>query len=151
MGDIRINAEGDGEWIMGLCGGVFRPGVDQTIVNYRSGERAGGFALSDYMGHSIAVHMAGTSPRWCSRDLLSMVFHYGFVQLGCGKMLAPVASDNYRALELDLRAGWQIEAVLRDVLAPGRHLMVLGMTRESCPWLKRPVKEYATDPSLGRM
>jgi RimJ/RimL family protein N-acetyltransferase len=70
------------------------------------------------------------------------VFHYAFVQLGCLKVLAPVRSDNHAAIAIDLRAGWHLETVIRDIYAPGVDMLVLTMTKENCPWLAHEPKAW---------
>lgn len=135
MTDIRINHPGDGDWIMGRCEGVFRPGLDQSITAYVDGELQGGWVFCQYLGNSIAVHDAGRTRRWCSRDLIWMGFHYAFVQLGCGKLIAPTPSDNYHAIAINTRAGFKLEGILRDAVAPGRHLLLLTMEAGGCRWL----------------
>jgi len=134
--DIRIDAPGAGEWVMQRVEGYFTPGLDHSFTRYRDEQIMGGIVLCQYLGNSMTAHMAGEDKYWCSRELLWMVFHYGFEQVGCTKMLGPVRSDNYRALEMDMRGGWELEAVIRDVYEPGVHMMVLSMTKDSCPWLK---------------
>lgn len=135
MIDIRINEPGAGKWIMDRCGGVFRPELDQSIASFRDGKIMGGFVLCQYLGNSICVHDAAENKRWCSRELMWMLFHYIFRQLKCHKAYAPTPSDNYHALELNLRAGWRLETVMRDAIASGRHLMLLAMEAGTCPWL----------------
>ena len=88
------------------------------------------------------VHDGAVDPRWCSRDLLWMLFHYVFVQLKCHKAYAPTPSDNYHALELNLRAGWRMGHTLRDALAPGRHLVLLEMEPSFCRWLRVTPQSY---------
>jgi hypothetical protein len=109
----------DGRWIMRLAGGSFDPEFDHSLCSLRDGVRVGGFVTSAYLGASVTVHMAGTDPRWCSRDLLWMLFDFVFVRLGVHKALTTVVSDNHLALALDLRAGWQVEAIVRDVTPTG--------------------------------
>lgn len=135
MKDIRINEPGAGKWIMERCGGVFRPEMDHSISSHIGERMLGGFVLCQYLGNSIAIHDGADDKRWCSRDMLWMTFHYVFRQLKCHKAYAPTASDNYHALELNLRAGWRMETVLRDALAPGRHLILLAMEAGTCRWL----------------
>lgn len=139
---ILINEPGAGEWIMAQVGGRFSPERDHAISNHDGSEILGGFVLASYLGASIAVHMGGKAPGWCSRDLLWMVFHYAFVQAGVHKVLAPVPSDNHTALSQDLRAGFTVEATIEDALSPGVHLVVLSMTRERCRWLRIKPKAY---------
>lgn len=148
MSDIRIDAPGAGEWIMERVDGSYTPGRDHSFASFRDGEILGGFVLCEYYGASMSIHMAGDDPQWCSRELLWMAFHYAFVQLGCRKLFAPVKSTNYHAIELNLRAGWHLEAVIKDVYIDA-HMMVLSMTKEACPWLDyaptqwRPADEEA--------
>lgn len=136
MKDIRVNAPGAGAWIMSRCEGAFRPELDHSISSHDGERILGGFVLCSYLGNSIAIHDAADDKRWCSREMLRKLFHYVFVQLRCHKAFAPVASDNYHALELNLRAGWKVEAVLRDALDPGRHLIILAMEAGTCPWIR---------------
>jgi hypothetical protein len=134
--EIRIDDPGAGEWVMLRVKGYFMPGVDHSFTTHRDGKIIGGFALCQYLGNSITVHMAGEDKHWCSRDLLWLVFHYAFVQIGCYKVLAPLRSDQSSVIAMDTRAGWNLEAVVHDAYEKGVHLIILGMTRDSCPWLR---------------
>ena len=139
---IRIEYPGDGAWIMDRAEGVFTPEFDHVFMSVRDGARLGGFALCGFLGGSITVHMAGDDPRWCSRDLMWMVFHYAFVQLGVRKVLALVRSNNHIALAQDLRAGFAVEAMIQDAY-PDAHMMVLSMSRDTCRWLRITPSAYA--------
>lgn len=137
MREIRINAPGAGEQIMQWSsGGVFHPGDDHSISTWQDDKLLGGFVFNQYVGNAIAVHDGSCAVNWCSRDLMWMVFHYAFKQLHCGKLVAPTPSDNTHALALNLRAGFKLEAVIRDLIRPGVHLMVLTMIETECRWLR---------------
>lgn len=140
--DIRIDEPGAGQWVMDRCGGAFSPLHDHSFTTHRDGQIIGGFVLCQYLGNSITVHMAGDDKFWCSRDLLWLIFHYAFEQLGCYKALAPLRSDQHRVIAMDTRAGWNLEAVVRDAYAPGVHMLILGMTKASCPWLKHTPRSW---------
>jgi hypothetical protein len=140
--DIRINAPGAGDWIMSRVGGVFTPRYDHSFARFLGSNVRGGFVLTQYLGNSMTVHMAGDDKRWCNRELLWLVFHYAFIQLGCSKLLSPMAADDEVSMPMQIRAGWQIEAVVKDVYAPGRHMLVLTMSREACPWLNYRPKDW---------
>lgn len=146
MKRILINTPGAGERIMEKTGAQFNPECEHSIASYEvtpEGERfLGGFVINHYLGASLAVHDGSDDPRWCSRELLTMLFHYIFVQLGCHRAYAPVASDNYAALSMNLRAGWRLEYVLKDAMSPGRHCMLLSMEPGTCPWLRLKMKHY---------
>jgi hypothetical protein len=134
MGDIRIDEPGAGAWIMERAHGYFRDGWDHSFSSHRDGRILGGFALVGYFGASMTMHMAAEDPRWFSRDLAWLAFHYPFRQLKCRKLLAPVKSTDYTTIAMNLRAGWTIEAVLKDTLPDG-HMLILGMTEDACHWL----------------
>ncbi len=152
--DIRIDYPGDGEWVMEQAGGAFNLGPDHCVANARGGRIMGGFAFTGFMGNAISVHMAGHGD-WCSRTLMWMAFDYGFNQLGCHKLLAPVPSDNHRALELDLRAGWHVETLIRDVVkhpdGSVASLFILGMTRDQCKWLRVPGRNWMRELACTTM
>jgi hypothetical protein len=142
MKDIRINEPGVGEWIMSRLDSVFTPKQDNVFSSHDGDRILGGFVLTHFIGGSITVHMAAQDKRWCSRDLLWLVFHYAFEQLGCHKMLSPVPSSKPNVIDMDIRGGWTVEAVIQDAYAPGVHMFILGMTREACPWLKHTPKVW---------
>jgi len=139
--EIRINASGAGEWIMQRAGGVFTLGHAHSLSTHRNEEIQGGFVLDGFTGVCALVHMAG-EPGWCTPDLLWMVFDYGFNQLGVKKLLAMVRSDNYLALSLDLRAGWRVETLVRDMYGEGVHAFILYMMPEFCRWLNHVPKGW---------
>lgn len=151
MKEIRIDEPGAGEWIMERASGVFRPGMDHSLATFEDGHLRGGFVCCQYLGNSIAIHDGGDGPGWCTRDLLWMVFHYVFCQLHCHKAYAPIASDNYHALDLALRAGWRLETVLRDAVAPGCHLMLLAMEPGFCRWLRIIPQQYLPAEIVERL
>ena len=136
---------------MARLGGHFTPGWDHSFTSHQAGRILGGFVVSNYLGGSMTCHMASQDPRWCSRDLLWLVFHYTFVQCGCHKMITPLPSKTRDdVVALDLRAGWELEAVVKDAYAPGVHMLILTMTKDKCVWLKHqptvwaPVNERVT-------
>lgn len=114
--------------------GFFHPGRDHSITVHDGSEILGGFVLNNFRGKTAEIHMESVDPRWCSKDLFWMVSHYAFVQTRCRKVLAPVRSDNYKTIDFCLRAGWRIEAILRDVFEDA-HMLILSMTKDECPWL----------------
>ena len=137
MADIRIDAPGVGAWIMERASGHFHEGFDHTFSTHDGDQVLGGFALVDYLGGAMTVHMASEHLGWCPRQLLWMVFDYAFNHLKLHKLLAVVRHDNYHILAMNLRAGWNIEFVLRDVFPDGKHMVVLSMTRDSCRWFEK--------------
>lgn len=144
MKRILINHPGDGAWIMERVGGRFVPGHDHSLANHDDTGLLGGFVFNNYVGNAIFVHDAGRAKTWCSRDLMWMLFDYAFHQLGVQKVIAPVAADNIHALELDLKAGFQIETAIADAVAPGVSMLLLSMEATNCRWLRLRSMNYYT-------
>lgn len=143
--EIHINHPGDGDWIMLRVGGVFNEKTDHTVAVHRDGRTVGGVVFTGYLGASIMLHMAGVEDNWATRDFLWMVFHYAFVQLGCRKVLGLVSSSNARALSIDARLGFIPVARVDDVYPDGSDLVILGMDKSQCKWLRLKPRHYRSN------
>jgi RimJ/RimL family protein N-acetyltransferase len=133
---LRINHPGDGDWIMERVDGVFNPRTDHSLAVARDGEIIGGVVFCGYTGAAITMHMAGTDTHWGTRDFIWSVYAYAFHQLGVRKVIGLVPAGNTRALEIDLKMGFRVEARITGVYADGGDLLILSMTRAECRWLR---------------
>ena len=84
---------------------------------------------------SIQMHIAIDDPKSVSRRAITSVFEYPFCQLGVKKVLGFVNSENHSALTFDLRLGFKVETIIKDVY-DGGHLYILSMTQDECRWLR---------------
>jgi len=139
--DIRIDFPGAGEEIMRRVEGHFVPEFEHAFSAHRDERLIGGLVVGRYMGASAVVTAAGWEPRWASRDLFWLAFHYGFRQLKCHKLFAMVRSDNYHAMAVNMRFGWRLETVIRGVFY-GADMILLSMSEEECPWLKHKSRAW---------
>lgn len=147
---IQVNAPGAGDWVMARVGGVFNDKTDHCISRHDHDDSVlGGVVFTGYLYGSILLHMAGSENHWASRDFLWLVYDYAFNQLGVRKCLGLVASDNSRALSIDLRMGFRVEAKLTDMLADGGDLLILTLKRADCKWLKVRPRYYGSNASLA--
>ena len=141
--DIRINHPGDGDWIMLRVGGVFNEKTDHSVAVHKDGRVQGGVVYTGYLGASIMVHMAGSETNWACRDFLWLVYDYAFNQLGVRKLVGLVPADNLRALSVDLRMGFRIEAKLAEMMPGGEDLLIVTMTKAECKWLRIKPRYYS--------
>lgn len=147
---IVIDNPGDGDRIMEKSGGMFNDKCEHSIAAYDGQRFLGGFVVGAFLGNSVAIHDGSDDPQWCTRTLLWMLFDYVFNQLGVHKAYAPVRSDNWSALSMDIRAGWRLEYVMLDAFEPGVHNVLLAMEPSYCKWLDvRPVG-YAPGKTHGQ-
>lgn len=108
--------------------------VDVCMSRVCNGEFLGGFILTNYNGAICFVHMAGKDARWCSPELMWLLFDYGFNQLKVRKMMCTVDSVNDRALDLVRRAGWRSAGRIADG-TPDGDLLLFSMAANHCRWL----------------
>jgi hypothetical protein len=142
---IRIDHPGDGEWIMRRVGGMYNDRTDHTVALHRDGAIAGGVVFTGFLRASMLLHMAGSEDNWATPDFLWMVFDYVFNQQGCRTALGLVASANLRALEVDLKLGFRIVAIVHDVLEDDDDMLVMAMRREHCRWLRLTPRKYRSN------
>ena len=145
---IRINHEGDGDWVMERVGGLFNDKTDHSIGLHRDGRIVGGMVYTGYLGASIMMHVAGSEDNWVTRDFLWMIFDYPFNQLGLRVVLGPVASTNTRALSIDTRLGFVPVARIPEVYPDGADLIILQMKKADCRWLAMKPRYYRRNNAL---
>lgn len=80
------------------------------------------------------MHMAG-EPGWLTRGFLRAAFAYPFIDGACESVLALVAEDNRRALDINHRLGFREMARL-PAAAPSGDLVIMQMRRAACRWLE---------------
>jgi hypothetical protein len=94
----------------------------------------GGVIYSDYTGTSCRIHMAGT-PGWASVGMIWIAFDYPFNTMKVDLLLGTVSSLDRKVIEYDRRLGFS-EITRIPAAVPGGDLIILGMERRDCPWLK---------------
>ena len=132
---IIFNDLGHANRIAAAAGTIFNPAADTCIARVHHGVLLGGVTYTGYTGASIGMHVAGFADHWINRDMLWVCFHYPFVQLNANKVIGQVPAHNTTALAFDWKLGFKVEARVPDVFPEG-DLLVLGMYRENCNWLK---------------
>jgi len=118
------------------AGVAYNQAVDPSIVRVEKDKLLGGSVYQNYTGGngSIGIHVASFAPRWINQDLLFMTFHYPFEQLGCNKLFGTVPANNEAALSFNLKLGFRVEQVIKDVYPDG-DMILMAMHRAECRWL----------------
>lgn len=142
---IRINGLVDGIALAESCGLKFNPLSDCCIGKTdKIGVLQGGVLFTDYTGPggSVWMHAAIYNPRAAVRDMWWVSFDYPFNQMRVKKIFAPVSTENEHAYQLDLRMGFKLEAVIKDVYPEG-DMRLLSMYPGDCrflSWTPRNIK-----------
>jgi hypothetical protein len=137
---IHFNNIEHGYTIGQSAGYHFNPEADTVISLDRNGQLSGGVIYNGYTGRSINVHTAVFDTGWCNRDMLWVVFHYPFIQLGCDSIFGQIPSSNPKAIDFDVKLGFNIIARIDDVFPDG-DLIVVRMKRDECRWLSLQPRE----------
>lgn len=127
-----------GEWVGEQLG--FESGFDsaKAIGIERDGNLIGGAVYNYWFpGVDIRMHIAGAHGEpWLSRSILNALFYYPFVELGLRRITYPIAASNAASLKLARHFGTVHEGTIRHGWLNGDDLLVFGMLREECRWLK---------------
>lgn len=83
---------------------------------------------------AIAASVYSTSPRWCSRTALQLIFRYPFVQMDVTRFEVSAHRKNKRSRRFIERLGFVYEGMARKAL-PGGDAAVYSMLKHECRWL----------------
>jgi len=113
-----------------------------TIAQARHGHIEAVAAFHNYRPESGTVELsfASASPHWQSRRYLRDLFDYPFMQLGCIRITTFAPKANSRAVSLNRRIGFKPEGIMR-LAHFGDDLVVFGMLRDECRWLRHGQKQ----------
>lgn len=121
------------EWINERVG-LPRSEDFRAIGRVKDGKLVAVSAFTGYNGASLQMHMAVDEGQM-SRRHLQESFRYAFDHCGCEVVFGMVPSGNTRALEIDLRLGFEEVANIEGA-HPDGSLHLLMMRRENCRWLR---------------
>ena len=115
----------------------------------KSGSLIAGCVYQNYTKTDIHMHAAALpGKRWLSKAYLGECFRYPFEQLGCQRVTGLVPGRNEAAQGFDEHLGFVLEGRVRKILPDGDDLIIYGMLREECRWLKVGLnhgrKQYST-------
>ena len=120
-----------------------------------SGTLICGCVYQNFTQVDIHMHVAALpGKRWLNRVFLGEGFRYPFEQLGCRRVTGLVPAKNLAAQRFDEHLGFVYEGRVRQVLPNGDDLLIYGMLREECRFLKVGLnygrKQYSTGDGWRR-
>lgn len=96
------------------------------------GQLVAAVVYEKFTGHDIEMGVA--ADKKATKGFLKAVFRYPFIQLGCRRVTAYVASKNAASRELVERLGFVFEGLRRDAIE-GDDFIQYGMLKRECQWL----------------
>jgi len=94
-----------------------------------------GAFYENYTRRSITATIAVAPGAVVPKEFLRAIFHYPFVQLGCEKIVALIAENNWKSQNLVEKMGFEREAVVTDYYPEG-DLFIYSMTKSQCRFLE---------------
>lgn len=98
-----------------------------------------GVVYTDYSegDGDIQLHIAATTPIWCTKNNIAMFLAYPFNQLDCERVTCLCAKDNKRIARFLDGIGFTREGVLRKAFNRKVDAVIFGMLKEECHWLDK--------------
>lgn len=146
---IAVNEPEWGPQIAEVAATIYNPAVDINICTLVDETLQGGVIFSDYTGESIHAHIAGLHRHWLTHDLLWMMFHYPFNQLGVKRIFGQVPENNLKALEFDLKLGFTPVVRLEGVYPGNVACIIMRMERDDCRFLQLKPRTFQSDVTLN--
>ena len=125
-----------GEWIGEKVAVDYTPG-NPCFGTESDGKVIGAVMLSDWNGSNVNIHQRMESPHAITRDLLFITFNYVFNYLKARRLSGSVIGNNYKAIALNLKLGFELEGVFKDHFpGPEGTITHFVMWPEKCRYLR---------------
>lgn len=83
---------------------------------------------------NCGISIATTTPKWCTKLALSVIFGYPFNQLGLSRVTATIREGNAKSLSLVKRLGFKREGELKQYYDNGESAMIYGLINKQSKW-----------------
>lgn len=121
-----------GQWVAAKNNQMYFEANSQAVGWEKDGEIVAGVIYDGWNKRSIVCHIAATES--LTATFLAKVFDYSFRQLQVNKMIATVASKNFKSIRLVTHMGFKEEAKIKDA-HPSGDIVIFTMTKEDCKFL----------------
>lgn len=116
-------------WAQDRLGLEFRSDAESIGLEDEDGTIRASVVFDNFSLCDVNMHVVSDGSRaWLNREYIVRCFAYPFLQCDFRRVTGLVPANNERALEFDLRLGFEIEGRLKDAL-PDQDIILLGMTR----------------------
>ena len=123
---------------VGLLLGTTEPWTNYEAIGIvKNDEIIAGVVIEDYVLNArCSVHCAGIGKKWLTRDFLSVVFNYVFVQLDCKVIVNIVESSNLDSVKFTSHLGFTNVYTVKGGGADGGDVLIFEMQKQDCKWIR---------------
>ena len=123
-------------WVANQCQADPRS-ASAAIGWLRDDDLTAGIYYEDFTGASITATIAMAPGAVMPKDFLWTIFDYPFNQLGCDKMVALIADNNWKSKNLVEKMGFTKEAEVANYYPAGEALTIYTITKAACRFLEK--------------
>ncbi len=120
------------EWVMTKSGGNAHQHMS-AIGWVRDKKLVAGVAFENWTGTNLTVHQRHDAP--CTKSFWKAVADYCFVKSGCRRITGPVGSTNEKAIRLNKKIGFEVEATLKEAGKDGEDILLMVLWKQNCRFL----------------
>lgn len=107
--------------------GIERDGVVVAGVVYEGMSRC-----------DVNIHSAVDDPSAVNFEWMFTMFDYPFNQCGLTRVTGLVPRSNQKVITFDVdKVGFKVEGIARKALPDGDDIVILGMLKDECKWIRR--------------
>ncbi len=104
----------------------------------RDGRVVAGVVYEGMTSRDVNMHCAIDDPSAVNYAWMFTVFDYPFNQCGLIRVTGLVPRSNTKALSFDIdKVGFKVEGIVRKAFPNGDDVVVLGMLKDECKWIRR--------------
>jgi RimJ/RimL family protein N-acetyltransferase len=131
------------DWVQGQiqypCG--INEDFYRTLGAVKDGQLIGGVIFHDVRilphGYECEITTSGKDNElWLTPKGVKLFLTIAFVHIDCVRIVAAVHPENKKSINLIEKFGFVQEGRLRDRCGPGEDILIYGMLRRECKWLK---------------
>lgn len=133
------------EWVAKQTNEYGNFGTDAGIGWAKDGSLVAGVAYAEWNGPNVVCHIASDrTRRWLTRPYLWAMFDYPFNQLKCKRITVCIGEGNLASRGFVENLGFSDEARLWAAHPTG-DLIIYGMFKNECRFLREPYAKHGTD------
>jgi L-amino acid N-acyltransferase YncA len=121
-------------WVMERTGDNFPMGVAGAIGVMDDDKVLAGVVF-DHLTPVCVTATIAVDNCMLPRRLIRAMFNYPFRYLGVKKILVYVSEANRKSIELAIRLGFKVEAIIKDVYAEGS-MLIMSLLKQDCIWIR---------------
>ena len=120
------------QWVLRQLPWINDFGLCNSLAVVHDSKLIAAAIYNNYVHYDCQLTFVSADPRWASRQVVRQVLGFPFYELGTLRITTLTDADNHKAINLNLKLGFQKEGVLRhgSPMGNGNDGVICGLTKE---------------------